>query len=182
MKYKMCQAEFGVVWQKCQQTGVSYSILLSFTGLELDSPLASNELGKRSKKFCTMNAFGCQESILRIRNTWNMKNDPTGQGPRICLACPLHINPPRCWWALLAILKLHFVQVLGDSTWIQPRGPSSVLLPLVYNHCYFSCNLLSRTKCGGIVVMYSLLGQPWLHRLSVSFWALSTYILDTSLQ
>lgn len=79
MKHKTCKAEFGVVCQKCQQIGVSYSILLSLTGSELDSPLASDEFGKRSKKFCTMGAFGCKQPILGDRNIWNMKNDPTGQ-------------------------------------------------------------------------------------------------------
>lgn len=29
---------------------------------------------------------------------------------------------------MLAILKLQFVRVLGDSTWIKPRGPSSPFL------------------------------------------------------
>lgn len=174
MKHKMCKAGFGVVWQNCQQIGVSYSVLLSFTDSELDSPLASDEFGERSKKFCTMDAFGCQHSILGVRNIWNMKNDPTAQGPRIC---PLHISLPRCRQAILAILKLCFLRVLGDSTWINPRGFSSVLLSLVYNR-YLYCNLLSRKKCGGAVVLYSSLGQPSLHILSVSFWALCTYILD----
>lgn len=136
MKHKMCKAEFGVVWQKCQQIGVRYRNLLSFTGSELDSPLASDEFGKRSKKFHTIDAFGCQQSILGVRNIWNMKNDPTGQGPRICLACPSHISFPRCWWAMLAILKLYYLRVLGDSTWTKPRGSGSVSLTLVYNHCY----------------------------------------------
>lgn len=110
MKQKMCKAGFGVVWQKCQQIGVSYSGLLSFTSSELDSPLASDEFGKRSKKFCTMGAFGCQQCILGVRNIWNMKNGPTAQRPRIFLASPLHISLPRCWRAMLTILKVHFFE------------------------------------------------------------------------
>lgn len=153
-------------WQKCQHIAVSYSILLTFTGSELDSLLASDEFGKRSKKFCTMDAFGCQQSILGVRTTWNMKNEPTGQGPRICLACPLHISFPRCWWGMLAILKLFLMRILGDSTWLQPRGGSSVLLTLVNNCCYLYCNLLSRKRSCTYCTYSVLVSQ----HLALTFW------------